>query len=399
MAVTLPRLKFSRVQHSSRVEDALPKVFISYRREDTAECAHGLYKAFVSAFGKERVFFDLDTIPGGVPFRDYIREQLPKFDVVVALIGVRWEGPKENGKRRLSDLDDPVRVELATAIAQGKMIIPVYADQAPYLKKKDLPKSLRRLAELNGMRIDNRGRDLDVHTNRIIDVIRHSIEQHRPAPARSSSSFGTNELFGVFDASRLDLRWWPFAGLLTGSVFSSFMYITGRTDFFEHWAWDSLVVLALPFSLVLSMLMGPRLTPPLGKLSKVWLCTLLALATTLGASMMEPWVSIAFDWPRLVTDPWQLAALMVPINTLPALVAGWAIRSSRSKWLLPFLGLLSGWLVIGSVAIGLDPLADLLGIRGFKVFDLLGWIIIPLFHATLFSAVALVLYIHQRNRS
>ena len=41
-----------------------PKVFISYRREETAAYAGRLYDAMVARFGERNVFMDVDLAPG-----------------------------------------------------------------------------------------------------------------------------------------------------------------------------------------------------------------------------------------------------------------------------------------------------------------------------------------------
>ena len=46
----------------------MPRIFISYRREDSSGHAGRLYDLFARHFGKDQVFMDIDTIRPGVDF-------------------------------------------------------------------------------------------------------------------------------------------------------------------------------------------------------------------------------------------------------------------------------------------------------------------------------------------
>ena len=41
----------------------MPRIFVSYRREDSADAAGRIYDRLESHFGRESVFIDVDTIP------------------------------------------------------------------------------------------------------------------------------------------------------------------------------------------------------------------------------------------------------------------------------------------------------------------------------------------------
>ena len=59
---------------SSGTDVKTPKVFICYRRVDSEYPAHSIYETLVSHFGKEAVFFDVDSIPLGVKFHGILNE-------------------------------------------------------------------------------------------------------------------------------------------------------------------------------------------------------------------------------------------------------------------------------------------------------------------------------------
>ena len=52
----------------------MPKVFVSYRREDSIDAAGRLYDRLTAQFGRESVFMDVDSIPFGVDFRTFLAD-------------------------------------------------------------------------------------------------------------------------------------------------------------------------------------------------------------------------------------------------------------------------------------------------------------------------------------
>src|SRR5690242_9416655 len=99
---------------------AMAKLFISYRREDSLDIAGRIHDGLSHHFGEEKVFIDVDTIPFGVDFRRYLTAWVAGCDILIAVIGNHWldvrheSGPNE-GKRRLDDPADFVRIEVAAA--------------------------------------------------------------------------------------------------------------------------------------------------------------------------------------------------------------------------------------------------------------------------------------------
>jgi TIR domain len=63
-----------------------PKLFISYRREETAGHAGRLYDAVAARFGERNVFMDVDLAPG-VDFVDTITEAVVDCDVLLVVRG------------------------------------------------------------------------------------------------------------------------------------------------------------------------------------------------------------------------------------------------------------------------------------------------------------------------
>src|SRR5215472_10504631 len=83
------------------------RIFISYRREETAWPAGWLFNRLEEYFGKGQVFKDVDSIRPGADFAKVITAAVVGCDVLLALIGDRWLTiVGEDGHRRLDAPDD-----------------------------------------------------------------------------------------------------------------------------------------------------------------------------------------------------------------------------------------------------------------------------------------------------
>jgi len=67
----------------------MAKIFISYRRDDSPWPTGRIYDRLKDRFGPENVFFDVDSIPLGVDFREHLDEKIKACDLVLAVIGWR----------------------------------------------------------------------------------------------------------------------------------------------------------------------------------------------------------------------------------------------------------------------------------------------------------------------
>jgi hypothetical protein len=66
------------------------KVFISYRRDDSAGHAGRVHDRLAGEFGRAFLFIDCDAIPLGVNFVKVLREEVAKCDVLLLIIGPGW---------------------------------------------------------------------------------------------------------------------------------------------------------------------------------------------------------------------------------------------------------------------------------------------------------------------
>jgi hypothetical protein len=125
------------------------KVFISYRRDDSAVMCGSIYDRLADIFGVDTVFKDVDMIPVGVNFEKYISSTLEKCVAQVVVIGPRWVSiATSQGVPRLDDPKDFVRLEVESALRSGIRVIPVLVQGATMPTSDELPESLRPLADL-----------------------------------------------------------------------------------------------------------------------------------------------------------------------------------------------------------------------------------------------------------
>ena len=103
------------------------KVFLSYRRADTQHVAGRIADRIGERF---ELFMDIDTIPPGVDFTDYVRRAVSSCDVLLAFIGPQWATLTDaTGRRRLDDPQDWVVEEIPVALPRGVRVIPVLVDE------------------------------------------------------------------------------------------------------------------------------------------------------------------------------------------------------------------------------------------------------------------------------
>lgn len=149
-----------------------PRIFISYRRQDSQGSAGRLYDRLRERFGDGTIFRDVDTIGAGADFVKDIHDAIEKSDIVIVVIGNKWlTVGDEKGNLRIHDPDDFVRLELATALAKEKRVIPALVDDALMPDAEILPEDLRLLAFRNAVHIRNDSFDDDVNR-----LLRHLYE-------------------------------------------------------------------------------------------------------------------------------------------------------------------------------------------------------------------------------
>ncbi len=134
------------------------KIFISYRRKDSAREVGRLRDRLKAEFGDQSVFRDLTDIPPGADFRDILGRETNGCDVMLVVIGPLWAGITDaREQKRLFDPLDFTRIEVETGIRRleedGITVIPVLVLNAIMPSAVDLPESLGRLTYQNAISV------------------------------------------------------------------------------------------------------------------------------------------------------------------------------------------------------------------------------------------------------
>jgi hypothetical protein len=105
-------------------------------------------------FGENSVFMDVSAIEPGRDFRKAIDESVSSCSVLLAMIGQEWLNTKDaQGRRRLQDANDFVRIELASALRRDIPVVPVLVRGAKMPTPEELPDDLKELAFRNAVEL------------------------------------------------------------------------------------------------------------------------------------------------------------------------------------------------------------------------------------------------------
>jgi hypothetical protein len=127
-------------------------LFVCYRRVDAQGEAGRLTDRLVDAYGSERVFMDIDSVPLGIDFGTFVTQEIHRCKAVIVVIGRQWLKMKDkHRRRRLEDPEDLVRAEIAEALRQEIPVVPVLVQDASMPSAEDLPEDIRLLARRNGI--------------------------------------------------------------------------------------------------------------------------------------------------------------------------------------------------------------------------------------------------------
>jgi len=129
------------------------KIFISYRREDSAGYAGRVRDRLVDKLGKS-IFMDVDNIPLGTNFVKALQDEVGTCSALLAVIGKDWLDVRDkNGRRRLDNPNDSVRVEIGTALQRDIPVIPILLEGTVIPSADQLPEDLQELSLRNGINV------------------------------------------------------------------------------------------------------------------------------------------------------------------------------------------------------------------------------------------------------
>jgi hypothetical protein len=189
------------------------RVFISYRRQESSGMAGRLYDRLAARFGDDQVFMDVDAIALGVDFAEVISQAVSTCEVLVAVMGPRWlTVTDEDGRRRLDDPDDIVRLEIAAALERDIPVIPILVEGAVMPRRQQLPEALAGLARRNALSLRHESfrSDADRLLTAIEPILRSAAAPARP-PETGHEVTGTAEprddenLEGAFHTAMVDV--------------------------------------------------------------------------------------------------------------------------------------------------------------------------------------------------
>ena len=159
--------------------------FISYRREDAAGFAGRLCDSLERHLPTEPIFRDVDGLSPGQDFVAAIEARLRQCRVCLAVIGRDWLNARDaEGRRRLDQPDDFVRLELTAALARPEvLIVPVLVEGATMPPADALPQEIRALARRQAVSLRDDTWDSDVE--RLVRSLGPAVgEPRRLAPPR-----------------------------------------------------------------------------------------------------------------------------------------------------------------------------------------------------------------------
>ena len=224
------------------------KIFINYPRDDSIAIAGRLRDRLAEIFGPDNLFMDLDNIPVGINFDEYLKSQVAQCDAMLSVIGPNWLNAKdETDQRRLDKTDDFVAIEISAALARDVLVIPVLVDGTRMPKASELPASLKPFALRNAIQVRNTnfGNDAEVLVAKICEALgrdRRSFEVI--SQANYAFSQATDNLIALYrnlERRTPDLPFISIAPLLI------FLWATIRFYFFLYVG----IVLIIPTNLVI----------------------------------------------------------------------------------------------------------------------------------------------------
>src|SRR5262245_59446705 len=120
------RSAIDRFDGTVRLRTVSQQVFVSYRREDSAANARSIRDRLAGELGDRNVFMDVDDLVAGQRFDEVLQKSLDRCDAVLVIIGPRWLDALRQKDR--AGETDYVRIEIATALSRGILVIPVLVE-------------------------------------------------------------------------------------------------------------------------------------------------------------------------------------------------------------------------------------------------------------------------------
>jgi hypothetical protein len=178
----------------------MPKIAISYRRDDTLPITGRIYDRLAARYGEANIFRDIDAQHAGVDFRRKIDRYFGACDVALAIIGPKWLGPKPDGSLRIRDAGDYVRYEIESGLKRDIPVIPILIDKTPMPAEADLPDTMKGFAYHEAVDVSSDA-DFKNHLSNLIQQLDRTFADRgipNPQPQQTSAaSLGSTPLIQI----------------------------------------------------------------------------------------------------------------------------------------------------------------------------------------------------------
>jgi len=125
----------------------MTRIFLSYRRADSAAETGRLADRLREEFGKNSVFLDVEDKRKGQDFDVYVKQEIENCDMMLVVIGEDWlTCTNPDGSRRINGEEDKVRIEVEHGLASGNPVTSVLVGKAEMPSKNQLPESISDLS-------------------------------------------------------------------------------------------------------------------------------------------------------------------------------------------------------------------------------------------------------------
>lgn len=182
------------------------RIFISYRRDDSAGYAGRLYDDIAERVGDDRVFRDIDTIEPGQDFIAVLDDALKSVSILLVVIGPDWVSiTDDKGQRRLDNPGDFVRMEVAHALSSEVRVIPVLVEDARMPRPPELPEDLQSLTRRQYHELSDSRWEYDV--SKLLDAISGPAQKGSLLSRRAAIAAGTGA--ALIAAGGLTVWLWP----------------------------------------------------------------------------------------------------------------------------------------------------------------------------------------------
>ncbi|MFI5273873.1 MAG: toll/interleukin-1 receptor domain-containing protein, partial [Ktedonobacterales bacterium] len=227
----------------------MASIFVSYRRDDSGDIADRITSHLSWRYGERQVFRDVNAIYVGSDWVRVLKHAIEDCQAMLVVIGPGWlDARNAEGQRRLDNPNDFVRIEIATALRQGTLVVPLLVHGAHMPAAATLPPDLVALPQRQGFPLrDPPAFFQDVQT--IVAQINTKLSW-RPASwglFATALSFAVIFLLTTLDASiaRDRVVTTFLLGISTVAFFGTLLYALVLAGQRRHWWWFAALLATL----------------------------------------------------------------------------------------------------------------------------------------------------------